>query len=177
MPARSGGSLQLECPRGLSRGDSWGRNHAEGKDFTVGGWPRLGLPVRVHRQPCPWNCHDEFRLFPKPTADCSKGAQLLSGSGSGRSPLNTKKLRCNQPGWNSSAGSGLEEERPGFRVRAGEAALLPPAGPDQPLRPVQTPGGCGPGARPAGGQGLGCGCRWTGTPNARSSFLLLGIGP
>lgn len=40
-------------------------------------------------------------MFQNPAAYGSKGSQLLSGNSSGRSPLNTKKLRCNQPGWNS----------------------------------------------------------------------------
>lgn len=40
-------------------------------------------------------------IVQNPAADCSKGSQLLSGNSSGRSPLNTQKPRCNQPGWNS----------------------------------------------------------------------------
>lgn len=88
---------QITGPRGIVGVKTTQRK----KTLQRASWPHAALPVRVHSQPCPWNCHYEFRLFQNPSADGSKGAQLLSGNGSGRSPLNTKKLRCNQPGWNS----------------------------------------------------------------------------
>lgn len=69
--------------------------------MKAGERPHVALPAPVQSRACPWNCHYGFRLFQNPAADCSKGSQLLSGNSSGRSPLNTKKLRCNRPGWNS----------------------------------------------------------------------------
>lgn len=85
-------------------------------------------------------------MFQNPTADGSKGAQLLSGNGSGRSPLNTKKLRCNQPGWNSGKPwpwgwrrkdhvSRLKQTHlPSFHLPAGPTRF-PPRPPPGALRP------------------------------------------
>lgn len=83
------------------RGGGWGLSPTKEKDVKMGKLAPLTLPAPVQSQPCPWNCPYKFRLFQNPAADCSNGSQLLSGNSSGRSPLNTEKLRCNQPGWNS----------------------------------------------------------------------------
>lgn len=90
MGGASGGGLGL-----------LGSEPSRGKSLKAGERPHVALPAPVQSRACPWNCHYGFRLFQNPAADCSKGSQLLSGNSSGRSPLNTKKLRCNRPGWNS----------------------------------------------------------------------------
>lgn len=145
---------QITGPRGIVGVETTQRK----KTLQRASWPHAALPVRVHSQPCPWNCHYEFRLFQNPTADGSKGAQLLSGNGSGRSPLNTKKLRCNQPGWNSGKRWPWGWRRKDHVSRL-EQAHLPsfhlPAGAD-PLPPRPLPGAPRPQARDhdpaAGGQ-------------------------
>lgn len=88
----------------MGGGRGWGcqgLNPTKERSLKAGEVAHVALPALVQSRPCPWNCHYEFRLFQNPAADCSKGSQLLSGNSSGRSPLNTKKLRCNQLGWNS----------------------------------------------------------------------------
>lgn len=106
-------------------------------------WPHVALPAVVQSQPCPWNCHYGFRLFQNPAADCSKGSQPLSGNSSGRSPLNTKKLRCNQQGWNSGKCWlwSLRNRRACLRAEGGKSANPAPcsfhlSGEGRPASPV-----------------------------------------
>lgn len=123
------------------------------KTLKWASWPRVALPARVQSQPCPWNCHYEFRLFQNPAADGSKGSQLLSGNSSGRSPLNTKKLRCNQPGWNSGK-CWLWSLRKKEHISGREEADLPA----EPLSPFHLSGKAKPAPPvppvPAGSSGL-----------------------